>query len=211
MNDAQAMTLAELSIGEYAPIRSAYKTEIGGAILEYLYTEGVAITRFRSAFKRAIADSFEFAFAQGYLDGGGDPEDREPSDQDWLAAKIDAEFGYVDMLFQQLKQFKADEETTPEDYDAEAERRAEGYAMTLDGVYSEGKIRGAKNMMLTFGGTDGQESCPDCQRLVGQRHRASWWVRRNLIPGQPGNASFECHGYNCRHILYNDKGEVFTV
>lgn len=211
MNNAQALTLAQLAVGDYAPIRSAYRVEIQGAIIEYLYTEGAKVTKYRNAFKRAIAVAFEEAFNQGYRDGGGDPAQRERGDQQWLNAKMDGEFGYVDMLFQQLRELRSDPEADAAEYQTEAERRSEGYAKTLDGVYSEGKIRGAKNIMLTFGGEDGQESCRECQKYKGQRHRASWWIRRGLVPRQPGNAAFTCHGYNCRHLLFDDMGRVYTI
>lgn len=210
MNDAQALVLAELSVGDYAPIRSAYKMEIAGAVMEYLLTDKAKITKFRNAFKRAITDNFQAAFYQGYTDGGGDPKEAAPEDEAWLTAKINAEFGHVDMLFQQLKEFKADPDTQVSDYQAEAEKRAEGYARTLDGVYSEGKVRGSKDIMLTFGGNDGEESCKTCQRLQGQTHKKSWWVRRGLVPTR-GNMNYDCGVFNCQHFLYDNKGNIYTV
>lgn len=212
MNDAQLLTIAELSVGEYAPLRSAYKTEVGGALLEYLLTEKVAITKYKNAYKRAIADYFDAAFNQGYADGGGDPSDIDPDAQAWLAAKINSEIGFVDLLFQQAKQLKSDPETTVADYQAEAERRAEGYAKTLDGVYNEAKLRGSRDVLAEFGGEDGAESCPECQKYQGQRHKLSWWIKRGLIPGQPGNGNYSCHGYSCQHFLFNAKtGELLTI
>jgi hypothetical protein len=213
MNDAQALTLAELAIADYAPIRSAYKMEIAGHILEYLLTDNARITKFKNGFKKAIANAFDEAYSQGFTDGGSSyPDGAEPGDIEWLASKINAELGFVDMLFTQLKAFKADEDTTQEEYQAEAAKRAEGYARTLDGVYNEGKVRGAKNQILEFGGQDGAESCPECTKLKGQKHRASWWIRRGLVPGQPGNKNFTCGGFQCQHFLWNPKtGQVFTI
>ena len=170
MTDATVfdLALAQLAIGDYAPIRYEYKATIEGLVRQYLYEDGVKITSFKSAFKRAVQEGFYPAFEQGLIDGGSEPPAVE-DDLDWINAKAAAEWGYVDMLFQQLKELKAEAKT--EGYqilEGVAEARAEGYARTLDGIYSEGKIRGAKNKMLTFGGDDGEESCKTCQKYKGQ-------------------------------------------
>ena len=85
---------------------------------------------------------------------------------------------------------------------------ADAYARTLDGVLAEGRLRGAKNKMLTMVGTDGKVSCSDCQRLKGQRYSARKWIRLG-IPGVPGNG-YECQGHRCRHYLETDEGERWT-
>lgn len=208
---AQAAVIVELSIGEYAPIRSAHKLEISGWIMEYLMTDKARITRFRNGFKKAIANNFDDAFYIGYADGGGgDRTEADADDNAWLAAKIQAEFGFIDMLFQNLKEFRSDPETGPEDYQAEAEKRAENYAKTLDGVYNQGKTRGDKNKMLTFGGEDGDESCATCQKYKGKRHSAKWWMKRDLLIYR-GNNNYECGCYQCQHYHYDDKGNVYTI
>jgi hypothetical protein len=211
--DAIALAMAEMSIGDYAPIRSAYKMEIAGWIVEYLLTDKAKITRFKNGMKKAMVTAFPEAFYQGYTDGGGGGrEDVSKEDDAWLTAKMNAEMGYIDMLFQSLKAYRADPDTTPDDYQAEAARRAEGYAKTLDGIYSEGLLRGSKDEMVQFGGTDGAESCPECQKYQGVKHKISWWVRKGLVPGQPGNPHFACRGYNCQHVLFSVKtGKVYTI
>jgi hypothetical protein len=205
------LALVLLSIGDYAPIRSAYSFEIAGIVREYLYTEGnPRVTRFQSLFKRAITEAFYPAFDQGLIDGGGEAP-AQGDDLEWLNAKVAAEHGYAESLFQSLKELKKQsEEEGVGIFEGVPEARAEGYAKTLDGIYSEGKIRGAGNQMLTFGGKDGKESCGTCQKLNGQRHKASWWIGHDLVPYQ-GNANLDCGGWQCEHILFNDKGEVFRV
>jgi hypothetical protein len=88
--------------------------------------------------------------------------------------------------------------------------RAEGYANRLDGLYAEAKTRAAGNKMLTFDGSDGKESCPECKKMKGKRHRAKWWVENGLIPG-PGNTNYTCNGFNCEHRLYDDEGNEWTA
>lgn len=202
----QRERLVMLEIGGYGSIRQQYKASVAAAITEYLYTEGVKVTRFRNAMKLAIVEAFFPAFETGYEDGGGELP-IEADDVDYVNGRVDGEFGFVDDLFNQLKALKKE---GPDAFMGEAEARAEGYARTLDGIYNAGRVRGAKNRMLTFGGFDGVESCQTCKRLTGQRHRASWWVNRGLVPYR-GNANFECGNWQCEHFLFDDAGEVFTL
>lgn len=204
-------TLTELSLGDYANIRDAYRLNVWAAITEYFYTEGARITKFRNDMRKAMASSFGEAFAQGIADGGGDYiNDPDPADVEWLAAKQAAEMGYIDALFVQLKDLKAEAKDDPTATDGEAEKRAENYAKTLDGIYNEGKVRGAKNVMLTFGGPDGHESCATCQKLKGKRHAAKWWIKKGLTIYR-GNQNYECGCFNCQHYLFDDKGNIWTA
>ena len=194
--------------GDYYSIRSKYKYEVKNSILEYLISDSTNIAKPKNQMKQAMVEAFGNAFDSGYVDGGGDVDEMNSSDQSWIANKQQTEFGFIDQLFERLKELKKEE--PDEDNTSEVEDRSEGYANTLDGVYAEGKLRGAKNIMLTFGGDDGQESCPTCSKWKGKRHSTSFWVKRGLIPGQPGNQSFACRGYNCKHILFDDKGEIWA-
>lgn len=205
-----AQQVYALSLGDYAPIREAYRLAIWGAVNEYLTTQNVRVTRFKNGLKREMLAGFTDAFNQGYGDGGGDIAEMLPEDGQWLTAKMNAEIGYIDSLFVALKELKAEAKEDPTATAGEADRRATGYTNTLDGVYAEGKLRGAGNKMLTFGGQDGNESCATCQRLKGARHGARWWVRHHLIPGQPGNDNYKCGGYQCEHFLYDDNGSLFV-
>lgn len=214
MNDAQLLTLVSLSIADYAPIRDEYRNEVWAAIQEYLYTEGTKVTRFQNAMKRAAMRYFSEAFAQGIADGGGADymTDPDPDDVAWLASRQRAEEGYITQLFQSLKDLKAGAVDDPTILEGEADRRADGYTKTLDAIYTEGKLRAKKNIMLTFDGTDGQESCPECQRYKGKSHRAKWWIAKDIKPGSPGCQGLSCHGYNCKHFLWNSKtGEIYTI
>jgi hypothetical protein len=206
---AAAAAAVELSIGDYAPIRSAYKIECAGYITEYLYSDSVRITRFRNLFKKAILAAFYPAFEQGLIDGGG-AAPAEGEDLEWINARVEREFGFVDELFYQLRDLKKEAKDEGAGILAGvSEARSEGYARTLDGIYSAGKVRGAANKMLTLGGPDGKESCGTCQRLKGQRHKASWWKNHGLLIYR-GNDNYECGCWECQHYLYDDKGQVYT-
>lgn len=208
----EAAAVAELGVAEYHPIRQDYYWAIWTAMTDYLSNPKARAVAYKNDFKIAVVESFVLAYKQGWVDAGEGltyPEDATPEDKQWIAAKIDAEFGFIESLFAQLKELRGE---GPEAWQGEPERRAENYCKTLDGVYNEGKLRGGRDAMLQFDGEDGQESCPTCQKWKGKKHRASFWVKRGLIPGQPGNPNFECRGFNCRHYLIHVRtGKLWTL
>lgn len=206
----QARQLLELALGSYRDIRREYERAIKAALAEFFYVPGTTITRPRKEMTKAMATAFVDAYEQGFLDGGGVmPMSQEASS--WLGAKQEAEMGWIRLLFETLKtiHIEGDQQTMQDTIF----HRSTGYLATLDGVYNEGRLRGLGrgNKMLTFGGLDGMESCADCRRLKGKRHRARWWIEHGLIPGEPGNPNFECHGYRCQHFLFDDQGNIATI
>jgi hypothetical protein len=201
----QAQKILELSIGDYAAVRQEYYGQIYFAVFGYLSDVGGLKTN-KNAMKRAMVEAFGATETLAWQDGGGDLPVGEEAVA-WVTARQQAEIGFIDLLFQQLSELKKEEGIDPE---AEATARAEGYTRTLDGLYNEVKAMAFGNKMLTFVGRDGMESCPDCQKLKEQRHRASWWVRRGLIPYR-GNINFACGGWRCEHFLVDDQGGVFTL
>lgn len=66
--------------------------------------------------------------------------------------------------------------------------------------YDEGRASADANGMYEFAGDDGAESCKDCQRLNGQRHRMKDWTRKGLRP-RVDTSAFECGGWLCKHLL----------
>ena len=189
---------------ELAGERGSYRQTVYEAVLEYLVQTGAGSRSFANAIKRAIVEEFPAAFYAAYAVGGNAEVD--PADDRWLTGRITEEVSYVDSLFEALKEVKA-EKLPPRELVAEAEARADGYAATLDGLWAQGMLRGAKNVMLTMVGMDGQKSCRDCQRLKGKRYSAGKWTRLG-IPGVPGN-NYECRGYNCLHYLIDDRGNTW--
>jgi hypothetical protein len=160
-----------------------------------------------------MATAFVDAFETGWVDnqGEGATYDPEPEDSDWLATRLEQELAFIDSLFVTMKAMRDDTEEplTADEINQYAEDRANGYAASLDGIYGQGKLRSRKSVMLTFVGTDGKESCPECQKYKGQRHRARWWTGHNLVPA-PGNESYSCNGYNCQHYLEDPSGNRWT-
>jgi len=187
------------AVYSYESVRNDYWAAVYDAVEGYL-SSSRPVTAFQNSFLNAMNSAFQTAFEYGYTDAGGEvPVDADA--QAWLDGQISAEAGNIRELFARLK------DNRDIDAIAEAFARADGYASTLDQIYNTGKTFGAKNKMLTMVGDDGAESCKDCQRLKGQRHRASWWAEHDLIPG---SSSYECQGFHCEHYLVDDDGNEFT-
>lgn len=205
---ATARLVLELTNSDYWGVRQEYFAEVKTAVDGYMGIEGGRVTAFQSDMRQAMTEAFPQAFEAGYVDGGGELPLDDDADA-WLTSKMNAEMGYIGMTFQNMRQLKmsGDLPATQGAGDDTADR----YATTLDGVYNQGKLMGAGNKMLEFGGTDGEESCKTCQKLKGQKHRASWWVSHGLVPGQPGNENFECGGWHCDHYLQDADGNLFTI
>ena len=103
--EAASAAAVELSIADYGALRNEYKATIYATINEYLYSDNVRLTRFKTAFKRAITEAFYPSFDQGLSDGGGEAPAAE-EDLEWINARVEREFGFVDELFYQLRDLK---------------------------------------------------------------------------------------------------------
>jgi hypothetical protein len=217
--DSRVSAIAIRAVGDYSGIRSQYVNDIREAMINYgLGYAGLAVSK--GQFKRAMATAFVDGFETGWLSGaGGDTYEPASEDTQWLADRTNQELIYIDGLFQSLKDLIAEttdeEPVTQQDILNFAQSHANGYGNTLDGVFAQGKVRGAKNKMLTFGGPNGspdnicQRTGGTCVRLMGQRHRASWWKNHDLIP-YPGNPNYDCGAYECKHRLKSDSGEIYA-
>jgi hypothetical protein len=196
--------------GDLAAIGAQYHDAITSALVTYM--EGGSIVPSRNAFRRAMVEALGGAFDLGWTDGGGElPASGDALE--WLNARVEAEFGHIGTLFQQAKELRKDPEA---DWFKWVSDRADGYVRTTTDAYNMGKMYAAGNKMLTFDGPDGdkdnicQSTNGTCVQLKGQRHRASWWLARNLVPYR-GNTSMDCGGWECEHFLRTDEGERFTV
>lgn len=187
----------------YGAIRDKLWIEIYDSVYDYLNGD-LTIASARNKMTLAISEAYINSADIAYQDGGG----TLPLDDDTASfanGELQAQLGYADSLFTTLKGLKKEG-----DYDAngEASDRADGYTGSMDALYNSVKTMAAGNTMLTFDGDDGKESCNDCKRYKGQRHRASWWISHNAVPP---NRNFECGGYNCEHYLVDDDGKEFTI
>lgn len=200
----QRETFATSPQEDYDIIRADYRNRLFDAFIGYL-SSGGSVARWQNAASRAISEDFSAAFYRGYTDAGGElPVDRD--DDAWLSTRIPHEWHYLSELFKVLNEWRTSENFT----EADVKAKAELWADSLDGVYTEGRLRGAKNKTLEFDGEDGDESCADCQGLKGTRHTIKWIRAHDMVP-RPGNVNFECRGYKCQHFWKDPKtGERWT-
>lgn len=185
-------------------IRADYSDRLFEAFIGYV-SSGGAVTRWKNAARRAIVEDFPAAFYSGYVEAGG--EETEADDERELTARMNAEIANLDGLFETLKAWRASEDFT----EADIRARVDAWLVGLNSIYSEGKLRGDKNKMLTFDGEDGEESCNECQKYKGQRHSAKWWIALDLVR-RNGNDNFGCGRWEpCAHNLFTDDGELWAV
>jgi hypothetical protein len=203
--NAQMLAALKAS-GDYTSIRAEMSGEIHDAVYDYLTGSG-NVTSYRNAMALAVSQAYIAAADAGYQEGGGElPLDADAAA--WARGQLDAQLGFVDGLFESLRELRKEGDVNAT---AEALARANGYGNSLDGFYNEAVLRGSKNKMLTFTQIHNtKESCPDCVRLRGQRHRASWWIQHDVVP--PKGGGLQCAGGgNCGDALVDDDGNVVTL
>jgi hypothetical protein len=190
--------------GDLSAINARYNDAIIKSLIAYF--EGGSVAPSRNGMKKAMIQAFGDAFDNGYTDGGGElPIEDEAIG--WLEARLNQEAGYIDMLFESAKQLRKEEDF---DYFTWATQHAGNYVNTLREIYNVGNLSAQKNKMVTFTGDDGAESCPDCQKLKGKRHKISWFVARGFVP--PHGQGLECHpGRRCQHFLEDSDGNRITI
>lgn len=204
---AEARKILELSLSEYSRIRADYWASVYDAIEGYMSGSG-SIAVPKNQMKQAMINAFGPTADTAWQDGGAEL----PLDEDALAiynATQNSELGNIDALFERLKIARSETDNKKDLAVMEATARADGYAGTLDYLYSQIKLLATGNKMLTFTGISGKESCPECKRYYGQRHRAKWWVAHDAIPGS--HSGFSCGGWRCLHILTDDSGQIYSL
>lgn len=188
----------------YEGIRLVFRSAVFGSVFGYLSGGDWAASRDRmiAALAQAYTDTVDIA----YVEGGGElPIDDETAT--WARGQIEAQFGFIDGLFDDLREIRREGNT---DVGAYANARADSYTSALDGFYNAAVMMGTKNKMLTWILGAAEKHCKDCAKLNGQRHKASWYISRGYFPGKPGSAT-ECGGWNCQCYLIDDKGNEITI
>jgi len=190
----------------YQPIRSNFWASVYDAVYNFLDSRQQSRTASRDL-RLELGKAYTETMDIAYQDGGGSL----PVDADTLAlgnAFISQQYAYVDSLFETLKIMRKDG-----DFDAisEAFKKANSWSDTLDGFYNLIRLSAMGNRMLTFVRVkDTKESCDDCKRLRGKRHRASWWISHDFVP--PKGAGLACSaGGHCGDMLVDDTGKEVTI
>lgn len=186
-------------------IRATLTDALFDAFIGYASSSG-SVTKWRNAAGRAVTEGIADAAYRGLEDGGAD--EAETDDERWITRTQAEQRDYLPGVFDWIKDGRdAEPPTITEDA---IRARVEAWAQTLDAVYSEGVLRGKKNQVYIWHLGETEAHCSTCARLDGQRHKASWYLERNYIPGKPGSDT-ECGGWNCGCYLTDKKGETVTL
>lgn len=171
---------------------SAFVSEIQAAMqdgVDKVVSKASTAARIRGAITRYG----KLAYQDGLEDGGVEGSELDEDDTRIIADLNVADSVYVSDLVNEMYS-ESGMTGTPES-------RAPLWGnKTLNAFYYAGIESADKNGMYEFMGDDGKESCPDCARLKGTRHRMKWWVDKELRPGVDTD-NFECGGWNCAHYL----------
>jgi hypothetical protein len=195
---------ATIKAAGYDGIRIVLNGAVFGSVFGYLSGGSLsdANNRMATAVSRAYIETVELAYQEG---GGELPLDDDTAA--WARAQLDAQLGYVDDLFADLKETRKEG-----DFDATAiaTARAEGYASGLDGLYNEAVLRGSKNKIAYWRLGATEKHCKSCASLDGKGHRISWYIEHDYIPRKNGCA-LDCGGWKCDCTLEDKSGNEVTI
>lgn len=191
--------------GDLSSVNQVYHDSITEALITFF--EGGSVAGPRNSFKRATTVAFGDAMDLGTVDGGGElPFTGEALD--WFNARLEQEFGYIEMLFVQAKELRKEPDV---DTFTWSTARADGYTQALMSVYNAARMFTKGNQLLKWNLGATEKHCDTCSMLAkGTSHRASWYLSHNYIPRQPG-ANLSCGGYNCDCTLTDMADNEVTI
>lgn len=178
---------------EYDATKTAFTDEVA-AILQDASDGSVSKASFSARLRSAINTYGKAAYLDGLETGGVSAADYDESDSSNFADILASNSQYVTEL---AKTIYKDDGTVIGGADFKAGLWGN---KTLNDFYYKGIESADKNGIYLFTGEDGDESCKTCQKLKGQTHRMSWYVKNELRPGVDTD-SFECGGWQCQHFL----------
>jgi hypothetical protein len=191
--------------GDISGVNAAYHDAITEALTAY-FEEGGSVAGPKNAIKQAVTEAFGAAFDTGWVDGGGElPADEDALD--WFNARVEQEYGFIDVLLEQAKQLRKEEEP---DWFTWLTSRADSFTATVGSIYNAAVLFAKKNQMLEWSLGNTEKHCATCSKLDGGRHRASWYIAHDYIPRKPG-ANLDCGGFNCDCSLVDDQGNELTI
>lgn len=186
-----------------------YEAEITGLAIE-VFNRNQTRAQFAAALRSLIRSEGPGVYEEGMREGGSnDPAgDMDEGDDAILAGWIDDQLEFVNDFADAVGDvagLKPPEATAKQQSIFD---RAKLWAQSLATLGGLAKARALGDPMLTFDGDDGEESCDDCQRYKGQRHRRSWWEKNGLLQ-RNGNENFKCGRWGpCKHHYYDDDGNL---
>lgn len=168
---------------------------------------------FAAVLRGMITSEADGVYIQGMIEGGYADEaeaDDALEDEDYatIAGWQAEQRGYVAEFAKAVAAVRR----LPKDEQPDAQEvifgRIAKWGNSLRNLGDLGRARARGDIFLTFDGDDGKESCPECQKYKGQRHKKSWWAKRNLLE-RNGNPEYDCGRWDaCNHHFYDDNGDI---
>lgn len=178
---------------EYSATKSAFTNDIA-AILQDAADGGINKAAFSARMRSSINTYGKAAYLDGLETGGVSASEYDDTDSSNVADLLAYNSQYVSDLAKSI--YKEDGTVIG---GADFKSGLWGNK-TLNDFYYAGVASADKNGLYTFTGDDGKESCGTCQKLKGQTHRMSWYVKNKQRPGVD-TEEFECGGWQCQHFL----------
>lgn len=163
---------------------------------------------FRRAHKALIKSSAKSAFEEGWIEGGGKLDDTEADDIATIGDFVSDQSAYVNDFGAWLVTTDDKGKRNWEMKLRQLAERIAAWVLALQNFAERTAARAKGDPYLTYAGDDGEESCEECQEYKGQRHRLSWWEKRDLLK-RNGNDNFGCGRWApCQHHFYYDDGKL---
>lgn len=158
---------------------------------------------FRRAHKALIKSLAPEAYKEGINEGGGDPAELDAEDARAVIDFVSEQSDFVNDFAKWLVSTNdAGKRNWPEKR-AELGQRIDYWSQSMRALAQQafGKAQGDPVCEWRVGDT---EHCDTCRELDGQKHKLSWYLKRNYKPRTPG-AELDCKGFECQCRLVNVK------
>lgn len=192
VQDDEAMGVAKA----FSDTRSEFVRLVMDAI-EGAQGGDLARRRFGTVMRAHLRRLGQQAYQDGLEEGGVNPEDMDDRDraalQEWLSIQSPFVTNFANRVF------------SNELSEAQIAAHAEMWGnKSLRDAFQLGQASAQWNQVFEWVLGPTGESCSDCLRLSGQRHRMRDWRKKGWLPGAE---KLECSGYNCLCSLEPTPGE----
>lgn len=192
-----AATSIETRVKAIQATRLDFENSVEDIMSKALASNNYGRQQWATAMRKIIRYSCTRAYVDGLVNGGVLDGKLSESDQDTLTSHIANQSQYVTNLGEEI--FKTEDGIS----EAVADRKPTlWFNKSVMPMYDAGQLSADGNRMMEFAGHDGEENCPTCKRLKGQRHRHQDWARKGLRPDAIEDSdNFECGLWECNHHL----------
>lgn len=195
----------QVSLKSIASLAASYRAELA-ELAEALIKRG-GKGEFRRRHKALIKEMAPKEWAEGWEEGGGDPDDIGRDESVMVDDFVIEQQAHVNDFSDWLASPDSDLDQVP--------NRLDLWEASIKNLGDIAKAHAQGDPALTFrmeGGAT-ENGCDECDEFEGQTHKLSWWTGKNPA-GQDytkrnGNDAFGCgRWHNCPHHFYNRKGEM---